>query len=194
MKVLVIDNFDSFTYNLIDELKKRECEVEVYRNNIDLNFIDKIIGEFKPKLLIISSGSGTPKDTGNVKEIILNYWQKIPILGINLGHLCIVEVFGGRVDKTNEIVHGQPAVIEHDNGTIFKDLENPFKAALFHSLAAVDVPYSLEISARSEKGVVMGVRHKESFVEGIQFIPDSILSPCGGKIIDNILRLAKRGK
>lgn len=194
MNIMVIDNNDSFTYNIVAELEKRKCDVMVYRNTTDIRIIDNTVKTFKPKLILISSGPGAPKDSGISLEIIGRYWQKIPILGISLGCLCIVEVFGGRVDKAFELVHGKSSLIEHDNGTIFKDISNPFRAARYHSLAAAEVPYSLEISARTENGIVMGVRHKEAFVEGVQFHPESILTPSGYKIIDNLLESIKKTK
>jgi anthranilate synthase/aminodeoxychorismate synthase-like glutamine amidotransferase len=190
VKVLFIDNFDSFTYNLVDEFQKRDCEVLVYRNNIDIKIIHQAIKKFKPSLIVISPGPGTPKEAGISKEIIQIYHEKIPIFGVCLGHQCIIEVFGGRVDKAVETIHGKPSRINHDNIGIFKNLENPFQAGRYHSLVGYDIPYCLEISARSaERDLVMSVRHKEFTVIGVQFHPESILTPVGGKIIENLIEL-----
>ncbi|MBW2974273.1 aminodeoxychorismate/anthranilate synthase component II [Candidatus Woesearchaeota archaeon] len=192
MKVLFIDNFDSFTYNLVDEFEKRGCEVLVYRNNIDMKIIDQAVKRFKPGLIVISPGPGTPRQAGISKEIISNYHEKIPIFGVCLGHQCIIDYFGGRVDKAVETIHGKPSKINHDNTGIFKGLENPFQAGRYHSLVGYDVPYCLEISARTvRRELVMAVRHKEFPVIGIQFHPESILTPAGGKIIENLLSIVK---
>ena len=193
-KILFIDSFDSFTFNLVEEFRKRNCEVIVYRNNIDLKIIDETVKKFKPELIVISPGPSAPKDAGNSMEIIRRYYEKIPIFGDCLGLQCIVEVFGGVVGKAKETVHGKASKITHDNLTIFEGIENPFLAGRYHSLCAVDVPYSLEVSARSESGIVMGVRHKEFFVEGVQFHPESILTPVGGLIVENLIRLVKKRK
>lgn len=187
MRVLFIDNFDSFTYNLVDEFKKRKCEVLVYRNNTDMNLLDKEIKSFKPNLIVISPGPSRPADAGNSVAIIQEYYKKIPIFGVCLGHQCIIEAFEGKVSRAPETVHGKHSRISHDGQTIFKDIENPFYAGRYHSLTGVDIPPCLEVTARTEKGIVMGIRHKERFVEGVQFHPESILTPEGGKIIENII-------
>ncbi len=193
MKVLFIDNFDSFTYNLVDEFEKRGCEILVYRNNTDMSTINKVIKEFKPKLIVISPGPSNPKNAGNSIAIISEYAGKIPIFGVCLGLQCIVEAFDGKVDRCSEIKHGKPSKIQHDNETIFKDLENPFQAGRYHSLSALEVPYCLEISARTAgNDIVMGVRHKEFMVEGVQFHPESILTPVGGIIIDNLIKMVSK--
>lgn len=193
VKVLFIDNFDSFTYNLVDEFQKRDCEVLVYRNNIDINTIGQAIKKFKPNLIVISPGPSTPKNAGISEEIIKNYHQSIPIFGVCLGHQCIIEVFGGRVDKAVETIHGKPSKITHDNLGIFKSLENPFQAGRYHSLVGYDIPYCLEITARTaDRDIVMAVRHKEFPVIGVQFHPESILTPVGGLIISNLIGMIKK--
>ncbi len=190
MKALFIDNFDSFTYNLVDEFRKRDCAILVYRNNIDMKIIEEAIKKFKPDLIVISPGPGTPKKAGISKEIIDKYHEKIPIFGVCLGHQCIIEVFGGRIDKAVETIHGKPSKITHDNTGIFKGIENPFQAGRYHSLVGYDIPYCLEISARTvDRDIVMAVRHKEFSVIGVQFHPESILTPAGGLIIENLIKM-----
>ncbi len=189
MRVLFIDNFDSFTYNLVDEFEKRDCEVLVYRNNVDMDFLHKEIKRFKPNLLVISPGPGLPSEAGNSIKIIKEYHEKIPIFGVCLGHQCIIEAFGGIVNRAPRIIHGKPSRIQHDNTGIFKRLENPFQAGRYHSLIGVDIPYCLEVSARTRfKRLVMGIRHKKFPVFGVQFHPESILTPIGGLLIENIIR------
>jgi len=191
MRVLFIDNFDSFTYNLVEEFQKRKCNVLVYRNNVDIKIIDKTIEKFKPNLIVLSPGPSRPKDAGNSTNIIKKYYKKIPIFGICLGHQCIIEAFGGKVDRAPETIHGKYSKILHDRKTIFKNLENPFRAGRYHSLTGLEIPYDLEVSARTENDIVMGVRHKDYFVEGLQFHPESVLTTCGGKIIENIISEVK---
>lgn len=189
MNVLFIDNFDSFTYNLVDEFEKRGCAILVYRNNAELKILDKEIKRFKPDLMVISPGPGIPKEAGNCIQIIKDYHKKIAIFGVCLGHQCIIEAFGGIVNRAPEIIHGKPSKIKHDNQGIFKDLEDPFQAGRYHSLVAVEIPYCLEVSARTVlKSLVMGVRHKEFPIFGVQFHPESVLTPIGGLIIENIIR------
>ena len=192
MKILIIDNFDSSTYNLVDELEKRGCEVLIYRNNIDLKLFDKMLKQFKPDILVFSSGPGTPKEAGNSVSIIREYHKKIPVFGIGLGFQCIIEAFDGKVSRSAEIAHGKQSKITHDSLTIFKGMPEQFRAGRYDSLAASDVPYCFEVSSRTKKGTIMSVRHKELPIEGIQFHPESILTPLGYRIIDNIIKeLAK---
>lgn len=191
MNVLMIDNFDSFTYNLVDEFEKRNCKVFVYRNNIGLENFEKIIEKSNLKLIVISPGPSAPKDAGISIEVIRRYTGKIPIFGVCLGHQCIVEAFGGVVGKAPEVFHGKPSKVIHDNKTIYKNVENPIQVGRYHSLAGLKIPDELIISAKSDKGIVMGVRHKNFFVEGVQFHPESILTPSGGLLIENLLEEIK---
>ena len=184
MKILFIDNLGAFTYNLVDEFEKKDCEVLIYRNSVDIKIIDSVIKKFRPKLIVISSGP----EGGNSVDIIRNYCGKIPIFGVGLGHECIIEVFEGKVNRAPVINHGKMTQVKHDAKTIFKKIPSPFNAATYNSLSVSDVPYSFEVSARSENDVVMGVRHKECFVEGIQFNPESILTLQGSLIIENLLK------
>ena len=191
MEVIMIDNFDSFTYNLVDEFEKRSCKVQVYRNNIGMENFKKTAQKIKPKLIIISPGPSSPKEAGISIPAIKEYSGKIPIFGVCLGHQSIIEAFDGIVDRAPEVLHGKPSKIRHDNKTIFKGLENPLQAGRYHSLAGLKIPEELEVSARSESNVVMAVRHKKHFVEGVQFHPESILTPSGGLIIENLLAMIK---
>lgn len=190
LNVLFIDNFDSFIYNLVDEFAKQGCKALVYRNNTPMDKIGGVVDEFKPKLIVISPGPCSPKEAGNSVGVIREFAGKIPLFGVCLGHQAIIEAFGGSVGKAPEIVHGKPSEIEHDGKTIFQGLGNRLQAGRYHSLTGLNIPSCLEVSARS-RGVVMGVRHREHFVEGVQFHPESVLTPVGGKIIENLIRLAR---
>ena len=187
MNIVMIDNFDSFTYNLVDEFEKRSCKVLVYRNNISLENFQKIIKDFKPKLIVISPGPSSPKDAGISMDAIRSYCGKIPIFGVCLGHQCIIEAFNGIVARAPEVMHGKPSKVIHDGKSIYRGIENPLQAGRYHSLCGIKIPKELIVSARTDKGVVMGVRHKKYFVEGVQFHPESILTPSGGMIIENLL-------
>ena len=192
MNIIIIDNFDSFTHNLADEFEKRDCKVYVYRNNVGMENFDKIVSEIKPKLIVISPGPSAPKDAGISLKVIRKYSGKIPIFGVCLGHQCIVEAFGGIVDRCKEVLHGKPSKVTHDKKTIYKNIENPLQVGRYHSLAGIKIPNEIEVSAKSDTGVVMGVRHKKYFVEGVQFHPESILTPNGGLIIENLLEMVKK--
>ena len=187
MKVLMIDNFDSFTYNLVDEFEKRNCNVRVYRNNIGLENFEKIANEMKPNLIVISPGPSYPKDAGISIGVIKKYSGKIPIFGVCLGHQCIMEAFGGIVDRAPEVLHGKPSRVTHDKKSIFRNIENPFQAGRYHSLAGIKIPKELVVSAETDTGIVMAVRHKNFFVEGVQFHPERILTPNGGLLIENLI-------
>jgi len=193
VNVLFIDNFDSFTYNLVDEFAKRGCEVRVYRNDAPLEKIEQVVLEFNPALIVISPGPSTPKDAGVSISAIKEFAGKVPIFGICLGHQCIVEAFEGEVGQAPEIVHGKPSQIKHDGKTIFKNIENPFQAGRYHSLTGLNIPSCLEVSAKAND-VVMGVRHRKQFIEGVQFHPESILTREGGKIIENLIKLCGNKK
>jgi len=190
MNILFIDNFDSFTYNLVDEFEKRNCNVLVYRNNTDLKVLDKVIKEFKPKLIVVSPGPSTPSKAGICKEFIREYYDKIPIFGVCLGHQCIIEALGGVVQKCSETIHGKPSLVQHDEKGIFLGMENPFQAGRYHSLEGFKIPEEFEVSAKTaDKGITMAIRHKELPVIGVQFHPESILTPVGGKMIENIINM-----
>ncbi len=193
MSVLLIDNYDSFTYNLYQYLGELGAEVEVVRNDaITLEDIE----EMAPKHIIISPGPGNPDDAGISKDVIRRFAGKIPILGVCLGHQCIGEVFGGIVEGAGEILHGKVSKITHDGKGVFAGLPSPIEATRYHSLAIRpdSVPAVLEVSAHSEggpgPGVIMGVRHRElAAVEGVQFHPESILTPDGHTLLRNFLAM-----
>jgi len=190
-KVLFIDNFDSFTYNLVDDFCKRDCRARVYRADTALEELKVLAEEFEPDLLVISPGPGTP-DTAGVSLSAVGYFKdKLPILGVCLGHQVIVQYFGGKIGHAPEPMHGKPSRITHNGKDVFAGVENPLQAGRYHSLVAVEVPDCLEKTAEFE-GIVMGVRHKELPIFGVQFHPESILTPAGGKIIENILSIAEK--
>ena len=194
MRVLFIDSFDSFTYNLVDEFEKRGCGVEVYRNNVPIGKIREVVSAMKPGIILISPGPSTPKKAGNIIPIIKEFAGKVPIFGVCLGEQAIIEAFGGVVGKAVETIHGKPSMVSHDGKGIFAGLPNPFQAGRYHSLSGQKIPKELEVSAKSDSGIVMGVRHKTLFVEGVQFHPESILTPEGGRIVENVIRMvAERG-
>ena len=167
-------------------MKKKGCEVLVYRSDIDIKVADNEIKKFKPKLIVIGSGASLGH-AGISKQIIEDYYKKIPIFGVGLGNECIIEVFGGMVGKAPEVYFGKQSKITHDGKTIYSKLPREFNAARYHSLVGIEIPYCLEVSARTDANMVMGVRHKEHFVEGIQFNPESILTPLGSLIIENLI-------
>lgn len=192
MNILFIDNFDSFTYNLVDEFEKRDCNVLIYRNNTSLAVLDGVVKKFKPNLIVISPGPSTPSKAGVCVELIKKYYEQIPIFGVCLGHQCIIEALGGTVQKCSETIHGKPSLIKHDEKGIFLGLENPFQAGRYHSLEGFKIPIDLEVTARTaDKRIVMAARHKEHKVIGVQFHPESILTPIGGKLIENLLEVVK---
>jgi len=194
IRVLFIDNFDSFTFNLVDEFEKRGCGVVVYRNNTPMKKISEVVKEFRPKLLVISPGPSTPKEAGNIIPIIHEYAGKLPIFGVCLGLQASVEALGGKVERCFETVHGKPSKISHNGKGIFKGLANPFQAGRYHSLHGSKISKDIEVTAKSDSGVVMGISHKKHFLVGVQFHPESIMTPEGGKIIENIIRMAKEVK
>lgn len=188
MAVLLIDNYDSFTYNLYQYLGELGAQVEVVRND-EVTLED--IAEMAPDHIIISPGPGNPDDAGISKDVIRRFAGEVPILGVCLGHQCIGEVYGGVVEGAGEILHGKVSKITHDGRGVFAGIPSPIEATRYHSLAIRQdsVPDVLEVSARSESGIIMGVRHRELRVEGVQFHPESILTPAGHDILRNFLAM-----
>ncbi len=184
--ILMIDNYDSFTYNLVQYLGELGQELAVYRNDkISVSEISKL----KPSSIVISPGPGNPDQAGVSMDVIKELGTSIPVLGVCLGHQAIVQAFGGVVERAPLPVHGKTAEIKHDGKTIFENIPNPFTATRYHSLIAKKegLPQDLEVSAWTEDGLIMGVRHREMPVEGIQFHPESILTIEGKNILKNFL-------
>ncbi len=187
--LLVIDNYDSFTYNLVQYLGELGAEMLVVRN--DEVTVDAIEHELKPERILISPGPGTPTTAGISLDLIERFAHVLPILGVCLGHQAIGQHFGGTVKRAPEPVHGKPVKILHDGKTVFNDLPSPFNAGRYHSLIVEreTMPDCLEISAESPDGLVMGLRHRELPIEGVQFHPESILTEHGRKLLQNFLNL-----
>jgi para-aminobenzoate synthetase component 2 len=186
--ILMIDNYDSFTYNLVQYLGVLGSEVEVHRNDkITLDEIESM----KPERIVISPGPGTPQSAGITISMIERFYPKVPILGVCLGHQAIGAAFGGRVLHAARIMHGKTSEISHDGKGVFRDLPDPITATRYHSLAVErkSLPSGLEVSAEAEDGEIMGLRHREYPVEGIQFHPESILTKEGMNILRNFLNL-----
>ena len=186
--ILVIDNYDSFTYNLVQYLGEMGEELKVYRNDaIGIEGIRKL----KPSRIVISPGPGNPKEAGISKNVIKILGPKIPVLGVCLGHQCIGEVFGGKVVGAKRLMHGKTSPIFHDGKRIFKNIDNPFIATRYHSLLVErkSLPKDLEITAETKEKEIMGLRHKNHPTWGVQFHPESILTLEGKKILRNFLRL-----
>ena len=186
--LLVIDNYDSFTYNLVQYLGELGAEPEVYRNDeISLGKIKRL----KPQRIVISPGPCTPKEAGISTEVIREFSGKIPILGVCLGHQCMGEVFGGRVVRAARIMHGKTSQIYHNRKTIFKNLPNPFTATRYHSLLVENrsLPKCLEKIAWTDRNEIMGLKHREHPTWGVQFHPESILTQEGKKLLKTFLAL-----
>lgn len=186
--ILMIDNYDSFTFNLVQYLGILGENIKVRRNDkVSLDEIKKMA----PSRIVISPGPGRPVDAGMSKDIIRHFYKEIPILGVCLGHQCIGEVFGAEVINSGVVIHGKTSKIYHDGKSIFTGVENPFEAARYHSLILKKdtIPSSLEVTAHTEDGIIMGVRHKNYKLEGIQFHPESFLTPVGLKILKNFIDL-----
>lgn len=186
--LLMIDNYDSFTYNLVQYLGELGQDMKVYRN-------DKItipeIEAMKPERIVISPGPCTPKEAGISIDVIRHFAGKIPILGVCLGHQSMGEAFGGDVIRAPYLMHGKTSMIHHDGKTLFAGLPNPFEATRYHSLIIKreTLPSVLEISAWTDDGIIMGVRHKQFKIEGVQFHPESILTGAGKDLLRNFLKL-----
>jgi anthranilate synthase/aminodeoxychorismate synthase-like glutamine amidotransferase len=187
--LLIIDNYDSFTYNIVQYLGELGAQMEIRRN--DEVSIDEIETELKPERILISPGPGTPDDAGVSLEVLEKFGDRLPILGVCLGHQAIGQIFGGRVVRAPEPVHGKPVEICHDGKTIFSGLKYRFRAARYHSLVVErdSLPEILEISATSPDGLIMALRHKTLKIEGVQFHPESILTKEGKKLLQNFLNL-----
>ena len=186
--ILLIDNYDSFTYNLYQYLCELGAEVEVVRN--DKTTLEDIEA-MNPEKIVISPGPCTPKEAGISNDVIRHFGERTPTLGVCLGHQCIGDAYGGTVGGAGEIMHGKMSTIHHDGKGVFTGLPNPFDAIRYHSLAIYtdDMPDDLEVTAWTDNGIVMGVRHKHNPVEGIQFHPESIMTKVGHDLLRNFLSM-----
>ncbi len=188
--ILLIDNYDSFTYNLAQYFGELGAVLRVYRNDkITLPQIKKL----KPKHIVISPGPGRPDDAGISKRVIKEFASVIPILGVCLGHQCIGEVFGAKIINAKRLMHGKTSLIYHNKKEIFSGIKNPFIATRYHSLIIEkrSLPECLEIIARTKENEIMGIKHKDCMVWGVQFHPESILTSEGKKILKNFMRIIK---
>jgi anthranilate synthase/aminodeoxychorismate synthase-like glutamine amidotransferase len=182
--LLVIDNYDSFTYNLVHLFEELGADVRVFRNDA---ITPDEAEALEPSHLLISPGPGRPADAGVSVELIRRLGRRVPTLGVCLGHQAIVEAFGGEVGQAKALLHGKSSRVDHDGKGVFAGLPQGLEAGRYHSLAAVRVPDELEVSARTADGEVMGVRHRELPVEGVQFHPESVLTPLGPELGRNFL-------
>jgi len=185
---LLLDNYDSFTYNLAQYLGELGCTLEVHRN-------DKIsveqIARLKPEKIVISPGPCTPEEAGISVELVEKLAEKFPILGVCLGHQAIGAAFGAKIIRAPKLFHGKTSEIEHDGKGIFRSLPNPFTATRYHSLIVdrKSLPHELEVSAETKEGVIMGLRHREYQVDGVQFHPESVLTESGKQLLSNFLSI-----
>ena len=187
--ILMIDNYDSFTYNLVQYLGELGADVRVYRNDqITVAEIERLA----PAKIVISPGPCTPTEAGIPCDVIREFAGRVPLLGVCLGHQCIGEVFGGEIVRAPALFHGKTSMIYHDGKTIFRGLPRPFEATRYHSLVIrrETLPDCLELSAETDDGVIMGVRHRELLIEGVQFHPESILTREGKQLLANFLSQA----
>ena len=185
--LLMIDNYDSFTYNLVQYFGELGQDVQVYRNDeIDL----ERVAELNPRHIVISPGPCTPNEAGISLALINEFKGKIPLLGVCLGHQSIGQAFGGKIIKAKMLMHGKTSLIHHENIGVFKDLPNPYTATRYHSLVIEkeSLPDCLEITAWTEDGEIMGVRHKALTIEGVQFHPESVLTEHGHALLDNFIK------
>ncbi|MBU2489965.1 MAG: aminodeoxychorismate/anthranilate synthase component II [Proteobacteria bacterium] len=191
--ILMIDNYDSFTYNLVQYLRMLGEEVEVRRND-EISVAEA--REMKPDAVVISPGPGRPEDAGISMDLIRDFAPDTPVLGVCLGHQAMAQVFGGRVIRAKRLMHGKTSMVTSDEKTLFSGIGNPFEAMRYHSLAVEEetLPDCLEITARADDGEIMGLRHREFRAEGIQFHPESIMTPSGKRLLRNFCRLAREGR
>lgn len=186
--ILLLDNYDSFTYNLYQYLSELGANVEVIRNDaIDV----EAIAIMKPDKIVISPGPCTPNEAGISIEVIRQLGPQIPILGVCLGHQCIGAAFGATIGPANEIMHGKTSLIQHDGKGVFQDLPNPFQGIRYHSLVVgkETIPAEIEVTAQTQNGTIMGIRHRKYPIEGVQFHPESIVTNNGKELLANFLRM-----
>lgn len=192
VRLLLVDNYDSFTYNLVQAFLVLGAEVIVHRND-EISVADALA--LAPSHLCISPGPGRPDDAGISLAMIAAFERRVPVLGVCLGHQSLVQHFGGCIVRAERLMHGKTSMVEHDGRTIYRGLSQPFQAGRYHSLAAEpsSLPACLEVTARTARGEIMGVRHRELPLEGVQFHPESVLTPEGDRLLGNFLALAADG-
>ena len=191
VRMLLIDNYDSFTYNLVQAFAAMGADVMVYRNDaISAEESEKL----KPTHLVISPGPGRPEDAGVSLDMIGAWAGRLPIFGVCLGHQSIVQQFGGKIVRAERLMHGKTSMVKHDGDTIYSGLPNPFEVGRYHSLCAEEasLPDELVVTAQTERGEIMGVRHKTLQIEGVQFHPESVLTPEGNHLMANFMRQEAR--
>ena len=190
-RILLIDNYDSFTYNLVQAFAANGAEVLVHRND-RLGVEDALA--LAPSHLVLSPGPGRPEDAGICTDMIAAFAGRLPILGVCLGHQCVVAGFGGAVVRARRLMHGKTSAVRHDGRTIYAGMSQPFEAGRYHSLSAdrTTLPAMLEVTAETDQGEIMGVRHRTLAVEGVQFHPESVLTPEGERLMINFMRMAER--
>ena len=188
MRMLLIDNYDSFTYNLVQAFAALGAEVIVHRN--DAITVDEARA-IAPTHLVISPGPGRPENAGVSLDMIAAFADSVPVLGVCLGHQCLVAHFGGAIVRAERLMHGKTSLAKHDGKTLFTDLPQPLEVGRYHSLCAEhdSLPTSLELTAQTERGEIMAVRHKELPLEGVQFHPESVLTPAGDQLMANFLKM-----
>lgn len=187
--IIFIDNFDSFTYNLVDQFRSLGYQVTVYRNNIAAQAIESAVTELDNPVVLLSPGPGAPSEAGSMPEIIQRLKGKVPMIGICLGHQAIVEAYGGTVAGAGEIIHGKVSMMEHDNHPTYQELPSPLAIARYHSLVATEVPDTLTITAEVD-GLVMSVVQEQDKVCGFQFHPESIMTTYGATLLANAIEWA----
>jgi len=191
VRMLLIDNYDSFTYNLVQAFAARGADVMVYRN--DRISVDEGLS-LQPSHLVISPGPGRPDDAGVSLDMIKAFAGRIPVLGVCLGHQSIVQQQGGKIVRAERLMHGKTSLIRHDGRSVFEGITQPFEVGRYHSLCAdtESLPATLEVTAKTDSGVIMGVRHKSLQMEGVQFHPESVLTPEGELLMTNFMRIQKK--
>lgn len=187
--IVFIDNFDSFTYNLVDQFRSLGHNVTIYRNNIDAQTIALAVEQLSNPVVLLSPGPGAPSQAGSMPELIQKLKGKVPMIGVCLGHQAIVEAYGGTVAGAGEIIHGKVSMMEHNNHPIYQDLPSPLAIARYHSLVATKVPSSLSITAEVDN-LVMSVTHEDDRVCGFQFHPESIMTTYGATLLNNAIEWA----
>ncbi len=190
-RILLIDNYDSFTYNLVQAFAADGADVRVFRN--DAIGTDEAVA-LEPTHLVISPGPGRPEDAGSSLDMIATFNERIPMLGVCLGHQCLVSYFGGSIVRAERLMHGKTSRVKHDDGSLFAGMSQPFEAGRYHSLCAEPktLPAELKLTAETDRGEIMGVRHKILPLNGVQFHPESVLTPEGSKLLANFVRMTTR--